>query len=306
MAAAAISGWAYMIGTALLVPSTVLMLDTFAAFYTTAIWILILATALLTFAALVALVDGCRPCPCRIAGGDGVSALPLLASVDATAARELPPSAPSPRFWSLFNLWLMVQGGTLFLAASCLYRPDISNITLPHLGGTTVANLGTWVFRTGTLSYLGGSAISLVQIGQAPGAWVRVCAQRRALRCVASRAFERWACLYVPRVGVGMPASARIACWCSMDATAVALTNRGGGDDSVYRLIASLLAGEFRARVRVTIGVLLYTTGSLLYVLGGGHCNFLVAGSFFPPCRHFAPPATSVHRPLARVRLCEA
>ena len=196
MAAAMVSGWGYMIGTALLVPSTVLMLDMFAAFYTDAIGILIVATALLAFAALVALVDGCHRCPCRGAGSGG-SAQPLLSGVDATAT-PAPPAPPSSRFWGLFNLWLMAQGGALFLVASCLYFPGISNVTLPQLGGTTVANLGTWVFRAGTLSYLGGSTISLVQIGRGPGTWLargfasrRVCVRlaRMGGRLVQPRCF---------------------------------------------------------------------------------------------------------------------
>ena len=66
---------------------------------------------------------------------------------------------------------MMLQGGVLFLigecafglcgtrlsfwfAASCMYLPAVANKALLH---TTVANLGTWVFRVGTLSYLCGS-----------------------------------------------------------------------------------------------------------------------------------------------------
>ena len=54
----------------------------------------------------------------------------------------------------------------LFTVASCLYLPYISG---KRLLGTTVANLGTWVFRVGTCSYLTGSGISLVSIARTPG-----------------------------------------------------------------------------------------------------------------------------------------
>jgi hypothetical protein len=56
----------------------------------------------------------------------------------------------------------MLLGGLLFLAGALLYWPAWAADPLP--GGAamgTVANLGTWVFRCGTLSYMTGSSASL-------------------------------------------------------------------------------------------------------------------------------------------------
>ena len=129
--------YGYLVGTVLLIPSTTLLLSTFAAYYSQGIWCLIVATGVLTLAALVALVDGCclnDGAPCRPRRGRNVDTLAanLLSEVAGaiakdvengrssagTAAEKEPPTFPP--CWNMVYLWMMVQGGALFLAASCM------------------------------------------------------------------------------------------------------------------------------------------------------------------------------------------
>lgn len=55
-----------------------------------------------------------------------------------------------------FNALCMLVGGILFLIGSILYLPSIGT-----LFGYSPTNVGTWVFRTGSFFYLGGSFTSL-------------------------------------------------------------------------------------------------------------------------------------------------
>ena len=54
--------------------------------------------------------------------------------------------------------YLMLQGGILFLAGSILYLPSVARNVL-----------GTWVFRTGTCTYLAGSFFSWRALAKSPG-----------------------------------------------------------------------------------------------------------------------------------------
>ena len=59
----------------------------------------------------------------------------------------------------LFVPYLMLQGGVCFIAGSVLYLP----------GATSFPAAGTWVFRTGTCSYLLGSSTSWLALVRSPG-----------------------------------------------------------------------------------------------------------------------------------------
>lgn len=59
------------------------------------------------------------------------------------------------------NSFFMLLGGVLFLTASVLYLPSLDTVF-----GLSASNLGTWVFRAGSCSYLGGSFSSLYLLNQ--------------------------------------------------------------------------------------------------------------------------------------------
>ena len=65
---------------------------------------------------------------------------------------------------------MMLLGGLLFTIASILYLPTISSkpIFKETTIATTLANLGTWIFRLGTTSYLLGSSKTLYDIITSP------------------------------------------------------------------------------------------------------------------------------------------
>merc|ERR1712166_71506 len=152
------SSWLYVIGTLFLLPGTILLLDRFAHLYDEGINWLVAATSCLTLAAAI----------------DYLAAW-LEPSVEAVAIEQSEkdplgleqPLAPTPgkSTRQLLVPHMMLQGGVLFLIASCMYLPAVAKKALLH---TTVANMGTWVFRVGTLSYLCGSFGTLRDIHRTP------------------------------------------------------------------------------------------------------------------------------------------
>jgi len=164
----------YLVGTVLLLPGTTLLLPAYAssgAATDAAIALLVAATSVLSAAAAIDMVAAVRqraPSPAMRGAADD----PLLDQEDpqpmvARARRgcccgggggggclDHPLLVPA----------CMLLGGLLFLAGALLYWPAWAADPLPSAGAAamgTVANLGTWVFRCGTLSYMTGSGVSL-------------------------------------------------------------------------------------------------------------------------------------------------
>jgi hypothetical protein len=132
----------YVLGTTSLLPGTVFLLDRYASLYSTGINWLIAATSMLTAAALIDYISAWHPAP-------------------APEEQLLPPELEKPKGAperQLLIPHMMLQGGALFLLASCMYLEAVAN---KRVLGTTVANAGTWVFRIGTCSYLCGSFATL-------------------------------------------------------------------------------------------------------------------------------------------------
>eukprot|EP00656_Telonema_subtile_P019370 TRINITY_DN20629_c0_g1_i1.p1 TRINITY_DN20629_c0_g1~~TRINITY_DN20629_c0_g1_i1.p1 ORF type:complete len:214 (+),score=42.53 TRINITY_DN20629_c0_g1_i1:1-642(+) len=130
----------YVLGTASLLPGTIFLLDRYASLYYSGINWLIAATSMLTAAALIDYVAAWCPPP---APED-----PLLPSTDPSEVKKHPADR------QLLIPHMMLQGGVLFLVASCMYLKAVAS---KPLLGTSVSNMGTWVFRVGTCSYLCGS-----------------------------------------------------------------------------------------------------------------------------------------------------
>jgi hypothetical protein len=190
----------YMLGTVLLMPGTVLLLPSFttAADYRNAIGSLIAATSVLTVAAAIDMsraVAGlpkdtdtdtlgqagevhakrsAQPLPVDEGGGSGREQL-----LDRRSSAATPGAASRiARCFShgllrtpLRNPLFMLIGGVCFLIGSALYWPTwASDVASPLT--CTVATVGTWVFRTGTTSYLCGSfdalpsALPAARLGQ--------------------------------------------------------------------------------------------------------------------------------------------
>jgi YrhK-like protein len=80
----------------------------------------------------------------------GCALLVLAALIDLT--RTLLDTEDGNYRLSVLNQMCMLMGGILFEAGSLLYWPLLS---------ASIQNAGTWVFRFGSFSYLGGSATSL-------------------------------------------------------------------------------------------------------------------------------------------------
>ena len=171
--AAKASAWGYVFGTSMLLPGTILLLPSLVEFYSDAIWCLIVATGILSIAAIFGMIDGC----CCQPEDDEATTPDIEQSLVESAAitsdvedfnRDSTPSSSCSmtKCCGMLALWMMIQGGVLFFSASCMYLPAISNKTVI---GTTVANLGTWVFRVGSCSYLCGSFISLGFVARSPG-----------------------------------------------------------------------------------------------------------------------------------------
>lgn len=121
-----ISSIGYFVGTFLLLPSTSLLLP--FGDYKAGILLLVCACAYLTVAAVIDFVDFGFLCA---------------------------KTTFSEKLASLF----MLLGGILFLTASILYLPDIGKCQ-----GMNAADLGTEVFRIGSVSYLLGSFTCLYSL----------------------------------------------------------------------------------------------------------------------------------------------
>ena len=87
------------------------------------------------------------------------SYLTVAAGLDAFYALCLETNENDPL--QKLNTMFMLLGGVLFLTASVLYLPSLDNVL-----GLSASNLGTWVFRIGSCSYLGGSFTSLYLLNQ--------------------------------------------------------------------------------------------------------------------------------------------
>lgn len=151
----------YLVGTATLIPSTVLFLAVYSAHYNTGVYLLLLAVVLVTVAATVNLVDAItnyRQHNRHYKKQRMHSYIPLQSSNGQY-------SDPPRCCVSLFNPLMMLQGGLFFIGGTVCYLPQISTVPLHYLD--SVANMGTWVFRIGTCSYLAGSFAGLWTIAAA-------------------------------------------------------------------------------------------------------------------------------------------
>ena len=147
----------YVAGTLLLLPGCTLLLDRYAQqFYAAAIYFLVAATALLTTAAIADFAVAARSLSKYYKASnyiDDAAAQKLTAKLMDADEEEETQGSPN-----LLVPYLMLQGGILFLAGSILYLPSVARNVL-----------GTWVFRTGTCSYLAGSFFSWRALAKSPG-----------------------------------------------------------------------------------------------------------------------------------------
>lgn len=112
----------YLVGTSLLTPACILLLP--EGNFEAAIAMLITACSFLTVAASIDIR--------YVVFADGIGLL------------------------EKFSALYMLIGGVLFLTASILYWPSFGTVL-----SMSAANLGTWVFRIGSISYMCGSFTSL-------------------------------------------------------------------------------------------------------------------------------------------------
>mmetsp|Transcript_32356 Transcript_32356/g.44450 ORF Transcript_32356/g.44450 Transcript_32356/m.44450 type:complete len:218 (+) Transcript_32356:84-737(+) len=133
------SAISYLVGTYLLIPGSVLSLAQYSDdTHTMGVNFYIAACTFLVVGALVDLIPFLKD---RFSRKDGYSQL-----------GEEGVATPPPKLFydlSFWYVWMMFQGGVLFLTASCFYL-------FPNL-----VTAGTWVFRFGSFSYMTGTSISL-------------------------------------------------------------------------------------------------------------------------------------------------
>ena len=152
----------YVIGTTLLVPSSVFLvmssLDFPPSTYDRSIAGYVSATS---FLVLAALSDLLAVCISRSAKGRGVTLLGSEGRSDGDCLRAEFNAHP------LAGAIAMLIGGVLFLSGAVLYLRVFAFRPGPF-GTKSLSDFGTWVFRLGSLSYLCGSALSVRNVLLAP------------------------------------------------------------------------------------------------------------------------------------------
>lgn len=131
---ALVSPLLYLFGTTLLLPGCALLLPTFSSVDShVSIWMLIVATTLLTVAAVI------------------------------DVYREVATAKQLRRDMSLFVPICMLLGGVFFLGGSLLYLPEWTSKEVLGHKNVNVGRVGTWVFRCGTTFYMCGSVTSIIR-----------------------------------------------------------------------------------------------------------------------------------------------
>lgn len=159
-----VSATGYLVGTGLLIPGTVMLLDQFKGFYNLGITFLVVATAILTVTAIVDFVVAIMTVFSGRTSSKSDVGKKLLADSERLLPRDDLGSPPQPQLSDLLGPFCMLGGGVFFLIASVLYLPQLG---YRSFADTTLANLGTWIFRIGSIFYLGGSVRGLYSVSQA-------------------------------------------------------------------------------------------------------------------------------------------
>jgi hypothetical protein len=177
--------WCYVVGTFQLIPATILFLPSFSSHYNLGVKMLISATSCLTFGALLKFYYA------FLEAAETHKKTKRWAAYNTTTKKNRPFSESSKEklllesvipnsleegltlsifrsrdslvtesLCPLFQPFIMLLGGAMFLSGSIAYLPNFSSNPVPLFHH--VSTLGTWLFRFGSMCYL---TCSFVLIG---------------------------------------------------------------------------------------------------------------------------------------------